>query len=123
MEDAAIKRYAAVAGLASDLVHTLHDEMLKLGFTEEQVVLQSADDAIYRLEKDTFNGEHSLIGEWRNEQGIKEGQLLFHSDGSYMAEFDVVAAHPSRKQFFVESVLAWGKDSNIKSEAKLLPMP
>jgi hypothetical protein len=51
------------------------------------------------------------------------GQIQFNSDGSFYAEYDVVQPHPSKKQFFVEAINAWGHENNIKTEAKLLELP
>ena len=123
MEGEVLQRYTVIAELADNVIHSLHDEAEKLGFNVREILLQTPEEADYRLSRDPANGAYSLVGIWRNEQGMKQGELLFHSDGSFMVEYDVAKPHPKRKQWFVESLCAWGKDALIKSEAKLLPMP
>ena len=63
------------------------------------------------------------MGYWYNDKKQRVGQIQFNSDGSFYAEYDVVQPHPSKKQFFVEAIIAWGRDDNIKTEAKLLELP
>ena len=101
----------------------LHQEVEKLGFDSLDVTLQAADEAVYRLDRDPSDGSHSLVGEWRDERGMKLGELLFHADGSFFVEQDVARPHPSRQQWFVEAVNAWGRAGEVKAEARLLPMP
>lgn len=100
----------------------LRDEVHRLGFDVEEVVIGDFGDAFYRLETDPASGEPSLIGEWRDDKGMKLGGLAFHADGSFFVEHDVVRTHPSKPSFFVEAVTAWGRDTQIKSEPRLLPM-
>lgn len=123
MADQVSGRYAQIAAFAGQIARCLHDEIEKLGFEPASVSLHSPDDAVYRLERDPSNGEHSLVGEWRDERGIKFGELLFHADGSFFVEHDVAQPHPVKARWFVEAVNAWGRDGQIKAEARLLPMP
>lgn len=116
-------RYAQMAPLAAEVVRRLHDVIEKLGFDTQVQALLTPDEAIYRLERDPANGEYSLIGDWRDPQGIKVGELLFHADGSFYVEQDVAQPHPSRARWFVEAVNAWGRDGQVKAEARLLPLP
>jgi hypothetical protein len=58
---------------------------------------------------------------WRRAQGLKCGELLFHADGSFFAEYDVIHVHARQPRWFVEVVTAWGRGSTLKSEARLLP--
>jgi hypothetical protein len=62
-----------------------------------------------------------LIGTWKNAQGQCVGRLVFHCDGSFFAEYDVVQQHPTDRRWFVEAVNAWGKHETIKVEPRLLP--
>ena len=79
--------------------------------------------AAYRLERDPACGEHSLIGEWRDFQGQKLGGLVFHEDGSFFVEYDVIRTHPRDDRWFVEAVNAWGRGTDIRAEPRLLPLP
>lgn len=75
------------------------------------------------LETDPYSGESALIAVWLNGHGYRVGSLKFHGDGSFYAEFDVSEPHPGDARWFIESVTAWGKGEEIKSEAQLLAMP
>lgn len=121
--DQVAERYAQIAGFAREIAGRLYDEIEKLGFDLGTVCLHSPDDAIYRLQRDPSNGEQSLVGEWRDERGIKQGSLVFHADGSFFVEQDVAQPHPGKARWFVEAVNAWGRDGQIRAEARLLPMP
>ena len=78
--------------------------------------------AEYSLSKDPASGEDSLIGIWRDPKGQKQGEILFHADGSFFAEYDVISEHPKKSRWFVEAVTAWGRDNNVKAEPRLLPL-
>lgn len=122
-DDATAVRYAEFAGLAGDIGQRLVGEIEKLGFAADTIALSAAQEAVYRLDRDPSDGSYSLVGEWRDERGIKFGELLFHADGSFFVEQDVARPHPLRPKWFVEAVSAWGREGQIKSEARLLPMP
>jgi len=89
---------------------------------EDDPVNPVYDEADYVLSRDPASGGDTLVGIWRDAQSHKLGEMLFHSDGSFFAEYDVVRQHPTRKRWFIESVTAWGRGSHIKSELRLLPM-
>ena len=78
--------------------------------------------ASFRLSTDPASGQDSLLGEWRDKHGLKEGELSFHADGSFYAEYDVVRTHPGNERLFVEAVNAWGRDQEIRAEPRLMPM-
>jgi hypothetical protein len=112
--------FAKIKKLANKIIKKLQHEVFKLGFQSDEITLKSADEAIYRLEKDTVNDKYSLVGDWRDEKGIKIGSLLFHSEEHFFVEQDIIKPHPNDKRFFVEAVNAWGKSGNIKAEARLI---
>ena len=123
MSDAVTRRYLAVRGLLDAVMQQLHETLQNEGFDPRALALSPPEEALYRLEKDPSNGEYSLVGDWIGEHGNKLGSLLFHADGSFFVEHDVVQPHPSKRRWFVEAVNAWGKGGNIKAESRLLPMP
>jgi hypothetical protein len=123
MADEIGARYAGIAKIATAIARHLQDEVEKLGFNVSEVALQAPVDAMYRLERDPYSGAESLVGEWRDDRGMKRGELKFHSDGTFFVEQDVTRVHPRRANWFVEGVTAWGKGDEIRSEATLLPMP
>lgn len=116
-------RLAELQELAVKIDQRLLEEVAKLGFDAQEVQLQSTHDASYYLERDPGNGEYSLKGDWVDRRGMKQGGLVFHADGSFFVEQDVVKTHPKKSRWFVEAINAWGRGSEIKAEARLLPMP
>jgi hypothetical protein len=115
-------RVDSVKLLAQAICSVLNQELTKMGFAPGKVVVASPTDAEYRLDRDPATGEDSLVGIWRDAAGHKCGELLFHADGSFFAEYDVIRAHPSQSRWFVEAVTAWGRGSMIRSEPRLLPV-
>jgi len=77
-------------------------------------------DAAFVEVTDPANSLPSYEGTWRNPQGIRCGSLTVNSDGSYYAEYDVLALHPNKPNWFVESVTVWGRDGSLKTEPRLL---
>ena len=78
------------------------------------------NNANFRLEKDPYSGSFSLEGKWLNEHQQSTGSIIFHEDGTFFAEYDVIEDHPTKKLFFIEAVTAWGRDENIKVELRLI---
>lgn len=96
----------------------------KLGFpVQTQIALPEYDVAQFSLVSDPFTQSVDLVGYWYDVNKRRIGQIKFHGDGSFYAEYDVVQPHPTKKQWFVEAINAWGKQDNIKTEAKLLDVP
>jgi hypothetical protein len=123
MDESVTVRFFKIEQLADKVFEQLCHEVSKLGFTSEDVPLKRPQEAAYRLERDPSTSEYSLVGDWLSEQGLKLGTLLFHADGSFFVEQDVVKPHPKRSGWFVEAVNAWGRGNDIRAEARLLPMP
>jgi hypothetical protein len=100
------------------------ERIAKLGFTDTNLVKPPQfSDAVFSLVTDPFTQTQDLVGFWYNESKQRVGQIKFHGDGSFYAEYDVVQPHPKKKQWFVEAINAWGQRDNIKSDAKLLDIP
>lgn len=102
----------------------ISEAIVKLGFSAQtSVTLPEFEEAEFRLILDPLTQDSNLAGYWYNDKKQRIGQIQFNSDGSFYAEYDVVQPHPSKKQFFVEAINAWGREDNIKTEAKLLELP
>ena len=100
------------------------ESIAKLGFPlQTSISLPDFDVAEFSLVTDPFTQSQDLVGYWYNPGHQRIGQIKFHGDGSFYAEYDVVQPHPRKKQYFVEAINAWGKPDNIKAEAKLLDIP
>lgn len=111
--------------LGSSICQRLAEEIGGLGFAVAEIPrYPSYDDAVFILIKDPYTGAQNLTGYWYDSAHKQRiGRLQFNSDGTFYAEYDVVKPHPGKAKWFVESVTAWGKDEQLKSEPKLLPMP
>lgn len=114
------QRLQQVSSIIENVCTALHNEVLKIGLSEN-CIDPDINRAEYSLSRDPGSGEDSLIGIWRDQKGHKQGEILFHADGSFYAEYDVISKHPENSKWFVEGVTAWGRDELIKSEPKLLP--
>lgn len=79
-------------------------------------------NAVIAIVIDPSNGQPGFEGTWRNHLNERVGKLVVNSDGSFYAEYDVCVRHPSKPQWFVEAVTAWGRGSAIKAEARLIAM-
>jgi hypothetical protein len=102
----------------------ISENIAKLGFSvQTNITLPEFEAAEFNLVIDPFTQSQDLVGYWYNSRRQRIGQIKFHGDGSFYAEYDVVQPHPKKKQFFVEAINAWGKPDNIKSEAKLINIP
>ena len=100
----------------------LLSEIQRLGFSADQLTqLPDYAQTQWESSRDPYSGEETLCLYWQSPRGGRIGQMKFHGDGSFYAEFDVVLPHPSDPRWFVEGVTAWGREDVIKSEAKLLP--
>lgn len=115
-------RLTEVTPLALAIRDALQRQVERLGIAAGEVQISDPLAAKYRLERDTASGEDSLLGEWRDQKGQKLGNLVFHADGSFFVEHDVIRNHPRRPGWFVEAVNAWGRGDDIRAEPRLLPM-
>ncbi|TAN66554.1 MAG: hypothetical protein EPN17_13600 [Methylobacter sp.] len=111
--------------LAECICQRLTEEIDELGFAAAEIQhYPHYDNASFELAKDPFTGDHNLCCYWYDAAKKQRiGRLQFNSDGTFYAEYDVVKPHPTNPKRFVESVTAWGKAEQLKSEPKLLEMP
>ncbi len=77
--------------------------------------------AVFVVVTDPANGLPGYEGVWRNALNERVGRILFNSDGSYYAEYDLCVRHPGKPRWFIEAIAAWGRDGVVKAEARLLP--
>lgn len=93
-----------------------------LGFDESNIPAIDFNAASFELDTDPYTQKQALQGKWYLDKHRKVGEIIFHVDGSFYAEYDVVQPHPKDKRWFVEAMTAWGNEGNIKTDARLLPM-
>lgn len=98
----------------------LQAEALKLGFDASKLPQIEWSALQFSVKQDPADGSDCLAGEWKDPAGYRIGQVQFNGDGSFFAEHDVVRPHPGDKRWFVEAVEAWGRDSHIITEPRLL---
>mgnify|MGYP001824293530 CR=1 FL=1 len=112
--------FSQVKDLAESACEALVREVFKNGLPIS-CIDPSLERASFELSRDPYDGSYSLIGIWRDVHGQKQGEILFHGDGSFFAEYDVISQHPGKPQWFIEAVTAWGNRKQLKSELRLLP--
>ena len=74
-------------------------------------------DAVFEEKADPFSQEISLVGVWRGKQ--RYGTVTLFPDGRIFAEYQVLLAHPSQPDRYVESVQIWGRPQQLRGEAVL----
>lgn len=121
MDETLACRIGETDELAKRIRTAMQTEIDKLGIAD--VAVSDPKDAAYRLSKDPASGQNSLLGTWNGSDGNKQGELAFHADGTFFAEFDVVRVHPGDGKVFVEAVQAWGKGDRVAAEPRLMEMP
>ncbi len=122
MSDALNARIQQHAPQTETICAELNRQIIKLGFAAERATVQAQALEQFRLERDPASGLDTLVGVWMHPSShYKLGTLLFHGDGSFFAEYDVLQPHPSKPQWFVEAVSVWGNAENMKGDPKLLP--
>lgn len=114
----------AKRSFGTSVCQRISENIAKLGFSvQTRIELPNYDALQFSLVIDPYTQSEDLVGYWYDISQQRIGQIQFHGDGSVYAEYDIVQPHPSKKQFFVEAINAWGSQENIKTEAKLLAMP
>jgi uncharacterized iron-regulated membrane protein len=122
LDTTAIKNNKRAFGRA--ICQRIVENIRKLGFEDSQAIkYPQYENAEFTLVTDPYSQSQDLVGYWRGSKGQKIGQIRFHGDGSFYAEYDIVLPHPQKPRFFVEAINAWGNAGNIKTEAKLLEIP
>jgi len=109
--------------LGNKVCDALKEKIIKLGFAEEGYENICFDQLSFNLSLDSFAKQNSLQGIWTGLRNNRLGSIVFHGDGSFYAEYDVIQPHPTDKRWFIEAIEAWGNESSIKTELKLLPVP
>lgn len=106
---------------ASGLVRRICEEIDQLGFpVGSETILPDLAGAQFETSKDPYSGELTRQSKWIDKDGIRLGEIKIHGDGSFYGEFDVLRPHPRNPEWFVESIVVWGKDEILKSEPRLI---
>lgn len=75
------------------------------------------------LSPDSFSGDTALLGRWPADQSGRRGSFNINGDGSFFAEYDVLANLPVNPRRFVEATTAWGRGERIRAELRILDWP
>ena len=105
------------------LLVAMREMIAKLNLPGETIDIPSFKSAQFKLEHDMYNGEQTLRAVFLPSKFYCIGFLLFHSDGSSYAEYNVMRQHPKRPLFFIEAVEAWGGAQGIKTDMRMVEMP
>lgn len=114
----------AKRAFGTDICQRIIEAIAKLGFSlQTRIELPNFDAAEFSLVTDPFTQSRDLLACWYSVGRQRIGQIRFHGDGSFFAEYDVLLPHPGKTQVFIEAINAWGRQGAIKTETKLLEMP
>lgn len=105
------------------LLAALRDKLARLDLPGDQIVIPEFDSAKFTLEHDLYNDQKTLMASFQLSPSYRPGVLLFHSDGSSFAEYHVMRLYPGKPHLFIESVEAWVRDSDIRTDVKVAVMP
>lgn len=122
MDEAVAFRYWKVGNLARRIVDHLIRHLRLEGFHVSDIDIKMPDEASYRLEKIPESGEYNLVGDWLDERGRKLGSLIFHPDGRFIVEHEVVKPHPTMRNQLIVAVSAWGQGDEVTAESRLQPV-
>ena len=103
------------------LIDTLRGEAIKFVTADKLPDIRRDTLALAQV-TDPANGRPGYEGVWRNALNERVGKLIINSDGSFFAEYDLCVRHPSKPDWFIEAVTAWGRGDRVKAEARLLAM-
>lgn len=118
------KQVAAHLEFGKQICLSLAQQIQALGLpADAQIGEPVFTSAEFSLVTDPYTQQTELVAHWYKPGRQKIGQIQFHADGSFYAEYDVIQVHPQRPAIFIESILAWGKLNQIKTEPKYLPIP
>lgn len=70
---------------------------------------------------DPGNQMPGFEGIWRNGRNARCGSIIFNSDGSFYAEYDLFVPHPDDARWFIEMVTAWGRGDCLRAELQMIP--
>lgn len=124
MSDGLATKILQNAAQTAVICRELNRQILKLGFPPERADVALGSHLQYSLERDPLSGLDALVGVWTHPtstSAYKLGTIIFHVDGSFFAEYDVLQPHPSKRKWFVEAVTVWGRGDDIKGDPRLLP--
>jgi hypothetical protein len=106
---------------ANSLVRRICEEIDHLGFpVGSDMILPDLSGAQFETSKDPYSGEMTRQSKWIGADGARVGEIKIHGDGSFYGEFDVLRPHPRNSDWFVESIVVWGKGEMVKSEPRLI---
>ncbi len=106
------------------ICRAIGESIRKLGFAgvESSVGFPVYGEAEFRLVTDPYSQHDDLVGYWFDYKKQRVGQIQFHSDGGFYAEYDVLKPHPAKPGYFFDTMNAWGREGFIKTEPQLLEM-
>ncbi|MBT0960546.1 hypothetical protein [Denitromonas iodatirespirans] len=71
--------------------------------------------------EDPFSRAPAVVVTWRG--GPRFGTATFFADGRVFADYQVLAAHPTRPDYYVEAVQVWGSADALRGDAVIVAQP
>lgn len=123
MDDELQQRVAAARDSGLALLAGLRGKLARLNLPGDPINIPEFDSARFTLEQDLYNGRNTLLASFYLSPTYRAGYLMFHSDGSSLAEYHVMRLYPGKPHLFIESVEAWTREGEIKTDLKTAEMP
>lgn len=79
------------------------------------------DDAQFAEQRDPSTGESALLARWQAEG--RQVSLTLRPDGHVYGECDLLADHPKRPGFWMDTLSVWGIPPSLKFEPNLVAKP
>lgn len=114
------ERLAQERPLIERICARLTHEVQRHGLPAPDIDLARAE---FSLRNDPYTGEAALIGLWPADAAGCKGNLIINADGSFFAEYDVLANNPANDRQFVEASTTWGRGERMGAELRLLEWP
>jgi len=100
-------------------------QQLLLPVEQLGLTLKGIDQPLCDVEdrRDPYDGSVTTFGFWRDPNGDLLGSIQVEHSGRVYAEYDVIANHPEKPGWFIESVCVWGTRDQLAAELQLLRLP
>jgi len=100
---------------------TFSTVLLDLGFKADYSTMPAFDACDLSSVTDEYDGEEVITGRWLDHDGQQLAHFIRYANGLIFAERDVLKAHPTRVEHFVEAIEVWGSPGRLKHDLRLLP--
>lgn len=118
------QRVSAVESQGKELLSALKEKLASLNLAGGMIAIPEFEEAQFTIEKDLYDDSvTTLMASFYPRPRYRAGVLLFHSDGSCYAEYHVMQQHPSKPQWFIESIEGWVRNGVVQTDLHLIAVP